>query len=95
MTREPCGPALAEVIRQMTSLAAAHVGLAGRGRIAPGLAADLVLLDAGTVVDRATPAAPMTPAAGIRAVWVNGALAYDGQAVTPARAGRALRRGTR
>jgi N-acyl-D-amino-acid deacylase len=95
MTREPGGPALAEVIRQMTSLAAAHVGLAGRGRIAPGLAADLVLLDAGTVVDRATPAAPMTPAAGIRAVWVNGALAYDGQAVTPARAGRALRRGTR
>jgi N-acyl-D-amino-acid deacylase len=39
---------LAEAVRKMTSLAAEHVGLEGRGRIAPGFAADLVLFDPAT-----------------------------------------------
>jgi len=43
--------ALSEAIRRMTSLAADTFGLAGRGRIAAGCAADLVLFDAQTVAD--------------------------------------------
>ena len=36
-----------EAVRKMTSLAAANVGVADRGRIAPGYFADLVLFDPG------------------------------------------------
>jgi N-acyl-D-amino-acid deacylase len=91
----------AEAIRRMTSLAAANVGLRGRGRVAPGLAADLVLLDTAAVVDRATPTEPRAVSdgiravwvsAGIRAVWVNGALVYRDGSPTGAHPGRVLRR---
>ena len=83
---------LPEAIRKMTSLAAAHVGMRDRGRIAPGQRADLVLFDPATVADRATPADPHAVAVGIAKVWVNGALAYENGRVTGARAGRVIRR---
>ena len=82
----------AGAVHKMTALAAAHVGLAGRGTIAPGSAADLVLFDTATVADRATPAAPLTPSTGIRRVWVNGVVVYDGKEPTGARPGHVLRR---
>ena len=44
-------------VHKMTGLSADHMGITGRGRIAPGQAADLVLLDPRTVADRATPEA--------------------------------------
>src|SRR5206468_12801190 len=56
---------LAEAVRKMTSLAAANVGLSGRGLIAPGKYADLVLFDPETVADRATMAGPHATAGGI------------------------------
>jgi N-acyl-D-amino-acid deacylase len=68
------------------------MGLHDRGRIAPGAMADLVLFDPRTVIDRATPAAPRTPAAGILRVWVNGEVVYEDGHVTGRRPGRALRR---
>ena len=82
----------AEAVRKMTSLAADNVGLRGRGRIAPGAAADLVLFDTLTVADRATPADPHAVSVGIAKVWVNGVLAYEGGRVSGSRAGRVLRR---
>lgn len=84
---------LPEAIRKMTSLAAANVGIYDRGRIAPGMRADLVLFDASTVIDRATPREPHALSVGIVKVWVNGMLAYDDGKVTGVRAGAGIRRG--
>ena len=81
-----------EMIRKMTSLAAANVGLRGRGLIASGSLADLVLFDEKTVIDNATPAEPHAVSTGIAKVWVNGVLAYESGHVTAARAGQILRR---
>ena len=79
-------------IRKMTSLSAAHVGLARRGTLAPGQFADLVLFDPATVADRATPAEPHLVSTGVVRVWVNGKTVWkDGQTVA-SRTGRVLRR---
>ena len=76
----------------MTSIAAANVGIPDRGTIAPGKYADLVLFDPDSVADRATTSAPREPAAGIRAVWVNGQVVYHDGAVTGVYSGRVVRR---
>ncbi len=84
---------LAEAIRRMTSLPADLFGIAGRGRIAPGAFADLVLFDADAIVDTATYDRPYSYPLGIEAVWVNGrAVARHGKP-TGARPGHALRGG--
>lgn len=82
---------LQEAVRRMTSLAATNVGITKRGRIAPGMFADLVLLDTAALADRATPKEPHLTATGVRAVWVNGALVYNGSP-TGAFPGRVIRR---
>jgi N-acyl-D-amino-acid deacylase len=83
---------LPEAIRKMTSLAAANVGIRDRGRVAPGMRADLVLFDPNAVIDRATPTEPHALSEGIVKVWVNGMLAYEASKVTGARAGMVLAR---
>jgi len=86
---------LSVAIRKMTGLSAERFGLAERGLVREGYWADLVLFDAETVRDAATFADPMQPAEGIAAVWVNGALSYQGGALkepTELRAGRFLAR---
>lgn len=55
----------AEAVTAATSAAADHFGLSDRGRIAPGLRADLVLLDA-------DPTADITASRSIRGVWIAG-----------------------
>ncbi|HTI63520.1 MAG TPA: D-aminoacylase, partial [Gemmatimonadaceae bacterium] len=85
---------LEEAVRKMTSLAAANVGLADRGLIRPGLVADLVLFDPGTVGDRATIANPHALSVGINTVWVNGEVVYSDGKTTGAHPGRVLRRQT-
>ena len=76
----------------MTSLAADHVGLEGRGRLVPGAYADLVLFDPATVIDRATTSDPHALSAGIERVWVNGRTVYAGGSASGLRPGRVLRR---
>ncbi|MFI5017982.1 MAG: amidohydrolase family protein [Dongiales bacterium] len=83
---------LEEAIRKMTSLPAEQFGLAGRGRIAPGMAADLLLFDPVTVKDRASFEHPTTPSEGIRATIVNGIVVCRDGVPTGALSGRALRR---
>jgi N-acyl-D-aspartate/D-glutamate deacylase len=84
---------LEEAVRKMTSLAANRLGLHDRGRIAPGLLADLVLFDPARVQDRATFADPMRMAEGIDVMVVNGALVIDEGRLTGALPGRVLRHG--
>jgi len=84
---------LAEAIHKMTGLAAANVGILDRGLIRPGMAADLVLFDPETVLDRATPEDPLALSVGIEAVWVNGELVWEGTSPSGARPGRVLRSG--
>jgi N-acyl-D-amino-acid deacylase len=82
---------LEEAIRKMTSLAAVHMGLAGRGEVRQGLAADLVLFDPAKVKDRATTREPHALSEGIRTVWVGGEVVYDEGRPTGRRPGVVLR----
>ena len=86
---------LAEAVHRMTGLPARRFGLGDRGAIALGQRADLVLFDPATVADAATWDKPMRPARGLRAIWVNGLLAYGDGGPTGARSGRFLPRQTR
>jgi N-acyl-D-amino-acid deacylase len=83
---------LSEAVRKMTSLPAQRFGLTDRGLLKEGYAADLVLFDPEKVRDTASFADPVQPAAGIHAVWVNGALTYREGSLTDRRAGRFLPR---
>jgi N-acyl-D-amino-acid deacylase len=69
---------------------AQRFGLAGRGRVAVGYTADLVVLDPARVGDRATYEAPRELAVGIDDVLVAGVPVLAGGAVTGARPGRGL-----
>jgi N-acyl-D-aspartate/D-glutamate deacylase len=76
----------------MTSLPADRFGLAGRGRIAEGAVADLVVFDPATIADEATYEAPHRFPTGISHVIVNGIVAFDGEQQVAPRAGRAIRK---
>jgi N-acyl-D-aspartate/D-glutamate deacylase len=65
---------LAEAVRKMTGLPAETFGLADRGRVAPGMAADLVAFDAAAVVDVADYDEPVRAPRGIAWVMQNGSL---------------------
>jgi N-acyl-D-amino-acid deacylase len=81
---------LPEAVRRMTSLPASTLGLSGRGRLAPGYYADVVVLDPATVADQATFADPHRLATGVTDVIVNGRVTIAGGAFTGTLAGRAL-----
>jgi len=83
---------LEEAVRKMTSLPARQFGLADRGEIRVGAAADLVIFDPARVADTATFAAPHAYPVGISHVIVNGVSAVaEGQALG-ARSGQVVRR---
>jgi N-acyl-D-amino-acid deacylase len=83
-----------EAVHKFTLLAAKHMGIAGRGSIAPGMTADLVLFNRETVIDRASTSDPHAPSIGIEKVWVSGELVWDGAKTTGARPGKVIRRKT-
>jgi N-acyl-D-amino-acid deacylase len=74
----------------MTSLPASRMGLADRGQVRPGFAADLVAFDPQTVRDRATYENPLQYSEGMPYVAVNGQLVVDGSKITAARPGQPL-----
>jgi N-acyl-D-aspartate/D-glutamate deacylase len=82
---------LEAAVRKMTSLPAEVFGLGGRGVVAEGAVADLVLFDPATVIDTAAFGDAHRYPEGIHAVIVAGQVAWDGE--RRARAGRAVRRG--
>ena len=81
---------LPEAIRKMTSLPAQTFGLWNRGVLRPGMAADMVIFDPDTVIDRATYSNPKQSPVGIDYVLVNGAVAIEHGKATGARSGRIL-----
>ena len=83
---------LEEAVRRMTGLSAARFGLAGRGILTAGAYADVTVFDPAAIADRATFEAPVTPAAGIEHLFVNGRPVWTEGKPTSERPGRALRR---
>ena len=83
---------LPQAIHKMTGGAAAALGLADRGTIAVGNAADLVLFDPETIADRASFDDPHQYPDGIEMVIVNGVVVIDRGEHTGALPGRLLRR---
>jgi len=84
---------LEEAIRRMTSLPATTFRLAGRGQVAPGFAADLVVFDPAAVQDHATFEDPHQYATGFNLVLVNGVTVLKDDTLTGTLPGRCLRRG--
>ncbi|AKT40104.1 N-acyl-D-amino-acid deacylase family protein [Chondromyces crocatus] len=83
---------LEEGVRKMASLPAETLGLHGvRGCLQPGCAADVLVFDPAEVRDRADFRSPRRLAEGMRAVFVNGALAREGSRATSTRSGQVLR----
>ena len=93
---------LEEAVKRVTSDVASAYRIPGRGRLAPGACADLILFDPRTVArgdkrrvnDLPTGATRLdTPAVGLHGVWVNGVRTVDERGVIAdcGRPGRVLR----
>ena len=82
---------LESAVRAMSSLPANILQLTDRGRIAAGMAADIVIFDPSRVQDVSTFEQPLAFPKGIAYVLVNGRVAVDAGQVTGLRAGRVLR----
>jgi len=83
---------LEQTIRHMTSAAAQRLGLIDRGLLKEGLAADLVVFNPETIIDKATFNEPKKYPEGIDYVLVNGAVVVDKRKHTGILNGRALLR---
>ena len=83
---------LPQAINKMTFQAAQRLGLAKRGKIAPGYWADLVLFDPAEIKDKAEYANPHQFPVGITAVVVNGQPTVWKGELTGKRAGKFLSR---
>jgi N-acyl-D-aspartate/D-glutamate deacylase len=83
---------LATAIRKMTSDPCRRLGLADRGWLRPGYAADIVLFDPDRVGDTATYEEPIRYPVGVHTVLVNGVVTVEAGEHTGARAGRIVRR---
>ncbi len=83
---------LETAVWKMTGLTARNFGLHGRGTLAAGNHADLVIFDAGTIRDAADYDTPTRPAEGIDTVIVNGAVTWHAGRHTGARNGQVITR---
>jgi N-acyl-D-amino-acid deacylase len=83
---------LETAVHKMTGLTAQTFGLAGRGVLKEGYAADITVFDAGAVDEAASFARPIQPAKGIDAVIVNGEIVWRDRKSTGARPGQVLAR---
>lgn len=79
---------LGDAVRRMTSAAATQIGIKDRGRIQPGMLADVVVFNPATVTDNATYEKPHQYPTGIEHVIVNGVPVLDPKGLTGARPGR-------
>lgn len=82
---------LEEAVRRITSLPAANLRIAKRGRLTPGYAADIVVFDPAEVRDHATFEQPHQYATGMVHVFVNGEQVLRDGEHTGAFPGRVIR----
>lgn len=82
---------LEEAIQRMTAVAANEIMAYDRGRLATGLAADIILFDPNTIRDRATFSQPDVVSEGMTFVIVNGGIVIEGGKYTGATPGQVLR----
>ncbi len=69
---------LGRAVAKMTGLPADCFGLRDRGRVAAGMAADIVVFDAGRIIDRGTYEAPVRAPEGIELVIIAGQVRHGG-----------------
>ncbi|HYE88118.1 MAG TPA: amidohydrolase family protein [Vicinamibacterales bacterium] len=81
-----------QAIRKSSWLPASTIGMSDRGLLARGMAADVVVFDPNTIIDRATYENPALMSEGVKVVLVNGVVALQDGVATGARGGHALRR---
>ena len=82
---------LEDAVRKMTSLPAQILGLADRGQVRAGFAADVAIFDPEGIAETNSFENPKSYAVGIPYVIVNGTLVIDGGEHTGARPGTVLR----
>jgi N-acyl-D-amino-acid deacylase len=82
---------LEEAIRRLTSMPADHLGISDRGRLQPGMYADVVVFDPETIQDHATFVEPHQYATGMVHVFVNGEQVLEDGEHTGATPGRVVR----
>ena len=78
-------------VQRASAVAANEIGAYDRGRLAPGLAADIVVFNPLTIRDRATFAEPTLRSEGVDYVLVNGVVAFEKGKYTGAKSGVVLR----
>ena len=82
---------LEDAVRKMTGAVAQRLSIQDRGEIKEGLAADIMIFDPKTIIDRATYERPHQLSVGVRYVLVNGVAVVDDGKVTGAKPGVVLR----
>jgi N-acyl-D-aspartate/D-glutamate deacylase len=82
---------LEEAVHKASAVAANEIGAYDRGRLSPGLAADIVVFDPLRIRDRATFAEPALASEGISHVLVNGTVVLEQGTYTGAKPGTVLR----
>ena len=82
---------LEDAVRRMTGATAARLGIADRGLLREGMAADIAVFDPATIADRATYERPHQVAIGLTSVFVNGVEVWRDGVATGALPGRVLR----
>jgi N-acyl-D-aspartate/D-glutamate deacylase len=80
-----------EAVHRMTGLPAQWFRLGGVGLLRPGYAADVVVFDPKSILDRATYAQPDRYPVGVHDVFVSGRHVVDNGRFTGVKAGRRLR----
>ena len=83
---------LEEAIYKMSGLPAQTIGMQDRGVLQAGMAADIVVFDPETVIDKATYQEPSLMSEGIIHTLVNGQFAWKNGKATGNKAGKALSR---
>ncbi|MBK8058105.1 MAG: D-aminoacylase [Gemmatimonadetes bacterium] len=89
--RERKALSLAQAIHKMSAYPASRLGITDRGRLAVGLAADVVVFNPDTVIDTATYEQPFAYPVGIEGVVVNGRVALAAGMREGMGAGRSVR----
>jgi N-acyl-D-amino-acid deacylase len=82
---------LEDAVRKMTGAVAERLSIRDRGELREGMAADVMVFDPNTIIDRATYERPHQLSVGVRYVFVNGTAVVDDGRVTGAKPGVIVR----